>query len=55
MTNALPSRGKNESPVSMITGQQENFTRLATFGCRVWVRPPCPKGRRKRGKLHADS
>ena len=55
MTSVLPSCGKNESPVSMVTGQQENFTRLATFGCRVWVRPPRPADRRKRGKLHADS
>ena len=55
MTNAMPSRGKDESPVSMVTGQRENFTRVATFGCRAWVRPPPPARRRKRGKLHADS
>ena len=55
MTNAMPSRGKSESHVSIVTGQQENFTRLATFGCRVWVRPPRPLFRRKRGKLHIDS
>ena len=55
MTNVLPSRGKEESPVYMVTGQRENFTRIASFGCRVWVRPPRPLGRWKRGKLHADS
>ena len=48
MMNALLSRGKDESPVYMVTGQRENFTCIATFGCHVWVRPPRPLGRWKK-------
>ena len=55
MTNDMPSCGKSESPVSIVTGQRENFTRLATFGCRIWVRPTRPHGHQKRGTLHTDS
>ena len=51
----MPSRGKYESPVSMVTSQQEKFTLISTFGCRVWVQPFCPASLRKRGKFHADS
>ena len=35
--------------------RRENFTKLYDFGCRIWVRPPRPGGRRKKGKLHSDS
>ena len=35
MTNVMPSCGKNESPVSMATGQRDNFTRIAIFGYQV--------------------
>ena len=35
ITNAIPSCGKSESPVSIVISQLKNFTCLATFGCRV--------------------
>ena len=55
MQNAIPSRGKTASPLQLAFKTKENFKNLATFGCRVWIKPPCPSGRRKKGKLHADS
>ena len=55
MQNATPSRGKTDSPVYMAFQRRENFTKLFTFGCRIWVRPPCPNNRRQKGKLNCDS
>ena len=40
MSNALPERHKANSPISLATGKQEDFTNIRTFGCQVWVRPP---------------
>ena len=55
MQNVLPSRRKSASPLFLAFKKKENFKNLATFGCRVWVRPPRLNNRRKKGKLHADS
>lgn len=55
MQNAFPSRGQSASHLFLTFNKKENFKNLATFGCRVWVYPPRPSNRRKKGKLHADS
>ena len=55
MQNALPSKGKSQSPLMMAFNKKENFKHLFTFGCRIWVRPPRPNNRRQKGKLHCDS
>ena len=32
--------GQTASPIEITTKQKEDWTRLRTFGCRVWVQPP---------------
>ena len=38
--NSLPTEGEAASPIEITTKRKEDLTRLWTFGCRVWVRPP---------------
>ena len=40
ITNALPSRDQDKSPLTIATGKVDDFSQFRTFGCRVWVRPP---------------
>jgi histone deacetylase 1/2 len=39
LKNAIPSKDQNMSPIELSVGQRENFAKMKTFGCRVWVRP----------------
>ena len=55
MKNAIASRGRSASPITLAFGQKENVKQLATFSCRTWVRPPCPHGQQKRGNIPDDS
>ena len=39
--HSLPSKGQTTSPTEITrTKQEEHWTQLRTFGCRVWMRPP---------------
>jgi len=56
ISNAIPERHLQDStntasPLYLATGRKEDFSRLRTFGCRIWVRPP---GRRS-AKFLANS
>jgi hypothetical protein len=39
LKNAIPLKDQNMSPIELSVGQRENFAKMKTFGCRVWVRP----------------
>ena len=51
ITRSLPSRDQDVAPYTVTTGKTDDLSKLRTFGCRVWVRPP---GRR-RAKLVPNS
>ena len=46
--NAIPESGRDKSPTELAYGLKDNFHKLKTFGCRVWVRPA--KGRQAKYK-----
>ena len=48
LLNAIPEKGRDKSPSELAYGMKDNFQKLKTFGCRVWVRPA--KGRNAKYK-----
>ena len=44
--NVTPHGTRQASPYEICTGQRPNLKLLRTFGCRVWVMPARPNGRR---------
>ena len=51
LLNALSGQDQTESPISIVTGHQDDLTGLKTFGCRVWVKPPT----RRRAKFKSNA
>ena len=42
LSNAFPEACKDKSPIQLAnpSGKDEDLSKLRTFGCRTWIKPP---------------